>query len=182
VADLMTLAQVFGRADLADRTVAYVGDANNVWRSLATAAALCGMSTRIAAPEGYGPTDDDLALIDRLGGTLQVTTDPREAVAGADAVYTDVWTSMGQEDESAGRRAAFTGYTVDDTLLSAAADDAVVLHCLPAHRGDEITAAVIDGPRSLVWRQAENRMHAMRGVLAWVRGGGTGRGDGGSVR
>ncbi|HXQ58707.1 MAG TPA: ornithine carbamoyltransferase [Acidimicrobiales bacterium] len=168
LADLLTLRQVFG--DLGGRTLAYVGDANNVWRSLALGAAMIGMAFRTAAPDGYGPDADDLARVARLGGDVEVTEDPAEAVAGADAVYTDVWTSMGQEEEATLRRKAFSGFTVDDDLLSAAAPDAVVLHCLPAHRGEEISASVIDGPRSRVWQQAANRMHAMRGLLTWILG------------
>ena len=157
---------------MARRTLAYVGDANNVWRSLAVAASMAGMATRVATPDGYGPTDDDVALVRSYGGELTVTTDPGEAVAGADAVYTDVWTSMGQEAESTARSSAFSGYKVDGALVARAAPEAVVLHCLPAHRGQEISAEVIDGPQSVVWQQAANRMHAMRGLLAWVRGAG----------
>jgi ornithine carbamoyltransferase len=170
LADLLTLRQVFGPGSLADRTVAYVGDANNVWRSLALVAAMAGVATRVASPVGYGPSDEDVALVASFGGELVVTTDPVEAVSGADAVYTDVWTSMGQESESAARQAAFAGFMVDEALVSRAAEDAVVMHCLPAHRGEENSAGVIDGPRSVVWQQAANRMHAMRGLLAWVRG------------
>ncbi|HEY7946384.1 MAG TPA: ornithine carbamoyltransferase, partial [Acidimicrobiales bacterium] len=165
--------QVFG--DLGGRTLAYVGDANNVWRSLALATAMVGMAFRTAAPDGYGPEADDLARVARLGGDVEVTTDPAEAVAGADAVYTDVWTSMGQEEESTLRRKAFSGYTVDDDLMARAAPDAIALHCLPAHRGEEISASVVDGPRSRVWQQAANRMHAMRGLLAWTLGQGLAR-------
>jgi ornithine carbamoyltransferase len=170
VADLLTLGDVFGPGSLADVAVAYVGDANNVWRSFAIAASMCGMATRIASPVGHGPTPAEVELVRSFGGVVDVTTDPAEAADGVDAVYTDVWTSMGQEEERAARLAAFAGYTVDEELLSRAADRAVVLHCLPAHRGEEITAGVVDGPRSVVWMQARNRMHAMRGVLAWVRG------------
>ena len=101
---------------------------------------------------------------------MGVTTEPGEAVAGADAVYTDVWTSMGREEETVARLAAFEGFTIDDALLTGASPEAVVLHCLPAHRGQEISAEVVDGPRSVVWQQATNRLHAMRGLLAWVRG------------
>ncbi len=168
IADLLTLRQVFG--DPGGRTLAYVGDANNVWRSLALGAAMVGMAFRTASPDGYGPDADDLARVTRLGGDVELTDDPAEAVAGADAVYTDVWTSMGQEEEAALRRKAFAGFTVDDDLLARAAPGAVVLHCLPAHRGEEISAAVIDGPRSRVWLQAANRMHAMRGLLGWLMG------------
>jgi ornithine carbamoyltransferase len=168
LADLLTMRQVFG--DLGGRTLAYVGDANNVWRSLALGAAMLDMSFRTAAPDGYAPDADDLARVARLGGDIEITTDPVEAVAGADAIYTDVWTSMGQEEESVLRRKAFSGFTIDDDLLAHAAPDAIVLHCLPAHRGEEIAASVIDGPRSHVWQQATNRMHAMRGLLTWILG------------
>ncbi|MGA2521535.1 MAG: ornithine carbamoyltransferase [Acidimicrobiales bacterium] len=172
LADLLTLRQVYGEVE--GLTVAYIGDANNVWRSLALAAAMTGVRLRTASPEGYGPDTDDLARVARLGGDVEVTTDPAEAAAGADALYTDVWTSMGQEQEAALRRAAFAGFTVDDALVATAAPDAVVLHCLPAHRGEEISASVLDGPRSVVWRQAANRLHAMRGLLAWLLGPGQG--------
>ena len=175
LADLLTLRQCFGPA-VADRPVAYIGDANNVWRSLALAAALAGIPTRVASPDGYGPTDDDVALVRGLGGDLLVTDDPAEAADGAAALYTDVWTSMGQEAERAERLAAFAGFCVDRALLARAAPDAVVLHCLPAHRGEEIAADVVDGPRSVVWQQATNRMHAMRGLLAWVTADGPGSG------
>ena len=168
VADVLTLQQVFG--DVAGRTVAYVGDANNVWRSLAQAAAMTGMRLRTASPEGYGPDADDLARVARLGGDVELTTEPDEAVAGADAVYTDVWTSMGSEDEAELRRKAFAGFTVDEELVARAAPHAVVLHCLPAHRGEEITPGVLEGSHSVVWRQAANRMAAMCGLLGWLLG------------
>ncbi|MGD0380224.1 MAG: ornithine carbamoyltransferase [Acidimicrobiales bacterium] len=172
LADLLTLRQVFG--DVEGRTVAYIGDANNVWRSLALAAAMTGIRVRTASPEGYEPDADDLARVARLGGEVEVTSDPMEAATGADALYTDVWTSMGQEDEEELRRKAFAGFTIDDDMVACAAPDAVVLHCLPAHRGEEITAAVLEGPRSVVWRQAANRMHAVRGLLGWLLGPGGG--------
>jgi ornithine carbamoyltransferase len=168
LADLLTLRQEWG--SLAGRTVAYIGDANNVWRSLALGCALSGVRIRIAAPEGYGPSIEDRRAVEAAGGDLTVTADPAEAAEGADALYTDVWASMGQEDELAERRRAFTGFTIDDDLVGWAAAGAVVLHCLPAHRGEEISASTLDGPRSRVWRQAANRMHAMRGVLAWLGG------------
>jgi len=170
LADLLTLRQVFGEVE--GRTVAYIGDANNVWRSLALAAAMTGIRIRTASPEGYEPDADDLARVTRLGGDIEVTTDPAEAATGADALYTDVWTSMGQEEEQELRRKAFAGFTIDEDLVGRAAPDAVVLHCLPAHRGEEISGAVLDGPRSVVWRQAANRMHAVRGLLAWILGPG----------
>ncbi|HUC36657.1 MAG TPA: ornithine carbamoyltransferase [Acidimicrobiales bacterium] len=172
LADLLTMRQVFG--DLGGRTIAYVGDANNVWRSLALGAAMTGVRVRTASPDGYGPDADDVERVVRLGGDIEVTDEPAEAAAGADVLYTDVWTSMGQEEEAEMRRKAFVGFAIDDELLGRASPDAIVLHCLPAHRGEEITASVIDGPRSRVWQQAENRMHAMRGLLAWVAGA-TGR-------
>ena len=168
IADLLTIRERFG--DLSGRTLAYVGDANNVWCSLALAAAMVGMRTRVASPDGYGPGPGALARIGRLGGEIEVTTDPVAAVTGADVVYTDVWTSMGQEDEAAERRRAFRGYCIDEPLVAAAAADAIVLHCLPAHRGEEISAAVLEGPRNAVWRQVANRELAMRGVLAWLLG------------
>ena len=177
LADLLTLRQLLG--ELGGRTIAYVGDANNVWRSLAKGAAMTGMCLRTASPDGYGPDPEDLSLLARLGGDGDVTDDPVEAVAGADAIYTDVWTSMGQEEEAALRRKAFAGYGVDSRLLEAAAPGAVVMHCLPAHRGEEISHDVLEGPTSVVWRQAANRANAMRGLLAWLlRAAGPGDDDG----
>ena len=172
LADLLTLRQVFGNVE--GRTVAYIGDANNVWRSLAVAGAMTGIRIRTASPEGYEPDADDLARVARLGGEIEVTSDPMEAATGADALYTDVWTSMGQEEEQELRRKAFAGFTIDDDMVGRAAPDAVVLHCLPAHRGEEITAAVFEGPRSVVWRQAANRAHAVRGLLGWLLAPGRG--------
>ncbi len=168
LADLLTLRQVFGSKGARARPLAYIGDANNVWRSLAIAASMAGIPTRIASPDGYGPTPEDLKLIASFGGSIETTADPGAAASGAGALYTDVWTSMGQEDERAERMAAFAGFQIDEALLDVAAPDAVVMHCLPAHRGEEISAGVVDGPRSVVWRQAANRMHAMRGLLAWL--------------
>ena len=157
LADLLTMRQRFG--SLEGRTVAYVGDGNNVCRSLMAGAALAGMRMRVATPPGYEPPAD---------GVTDLTTDPAEAVDGADAVYTDVWASMGQEDEAAQRQADFAGFTVDDGLMARAAPSALFLHCLPAHRGEEVAASVIDGPQSAVWQQAANRMHAQRGLLVWL--------------
>jgi ornithine carbamoyltransferase len=175
IADLLTLADVAGSvAALADRSIAYVGDANNVCLSLAKAAVMVGMSVRVAAPQGYEFDEathrsiDDLAVTAGRGGTLRTYRDPADAAKGADALYTDVWTSMGQEAERSRRMAAFAGYCVDEALLSVAASDAVVLHCLPAHRGEEIAATVVDGPQSVVWKQAAHRETAMRGILSWL--------------
>lgn len=172
LADLLTLRREFG--ELAGRVVAYVGDANNVARSLALAGAMAGMAVRVAAPPGHTFADADRTRIESVaaahGGALVVTDDPHRAVNGADAVYTDVWTSMGQEDEAEQRRADFAGFTVDGRLMAEARHGAIFLHCLPAHRGEEVTADVVDGPRSRVWVQAANRMHAARGLLAWLVG------------
>jgi ornithine carbamoyltransferase len=154
LADLLTVRQLLGR--LEGVKIAFIGEGNNVSRSLAEACALAGADFAIASPKGY-----------ELGGTGQVT-DPAEAVEGADIVYTDVWVSMGGE-ESAERREAFEPYQVDEALM-ALAPNARFLHCLPARRGEEVTAAVIDGPRSAVWRQAENRMHTARGAMLWMLG------------
>jgi ornithine carbamoyltransferase len=148
--------------------LAYVGDANNVCRSLAIGAAMAGMKVRVAAPPGHDLTSGDLERIRAAGGGIEATHRPEEAVEGADVVYTDVWTSMGQEDEAAERRRRFEGFTVDGRLMAAAGPDAVFLHCLPAHRGEEVTADVLESQQSLVWQQAENRMHAARGLLWWL--------------
>ena len=166
LADLLTIRRELG--ELEGRTVAYVGDANNVARSLALGAGLTGMRFHIASPPGYGFDDADLDRI-RTSGLEPVIADRAEdAVAGADVVYTDVWTSMGQEDETDQRLRAFAGFQVDERLMSVARPGAVFLHCLPAHRGEEVAAAVVDGSRSRVWAQAANRMNAARGLLVWL--------------
>lgn len=169
LADVLTLRQHYG--DLDGRRVAYVGDFNNVARSLGIACAMSNASYVVACPPDFAPTDDDLDRIASLGGTVDVATRPQEAVAGADAIYTDVWTSMGQEEEAAQRRRAFEGFTVDTSLMEHAGEKAVFLHCLPAHRGEEVTDEVVESERSLVWQQAHNRMHAVRGLLLWMFGG-----------
>jgi ornithine carbamoyltransferase len=164
VADFLTLRELLGTLD--GRRLAYIGDGNNVTASLAYAAALSGVELAVASPPGYELDDLTVERARNLGGSIELGHDPYDAVAGADAVYTDVWTSMGQEDEAAARRAAFAGFTVDDEMLRCAHEGAWFLHCLPAHRGEEVAASVIDGPRSAVWQQAANRMHAARAVLA----------------
>ena len=164
LADFLTLRELFG--DIEGRRLVFVGDGNNVAASLAFAAALSGVELTVASPSGYELDDDTVERARNLGGTIELTGDPYEAVQGADAVYTDVWTSMGQEEESAIRRAAFEGYTVDEALMKEAGDQAWFFHCLPAHRGEEVSAEVIDGPRSVVWQQAANRMDAARALLA----------------
>ena len=166
LADLLTMEQRFGH--LAGLTVAWVGDGNNVCRSLLLAASIAGIDVRVACPPGFEPDPGAVDLARARGITVTVTGDVVEAVQGADVVSTDVWTSMGQEDESADRRRAFVGFTVDEAVMAAASPSAVFLHCLPAHRGDEVAAGVIDGPQSLVWPQAANRMHAFRGLLLWL--------------
>ncbi len=167
LADVMTLEEAFG--ELRGVRVAFVGDGNNVCHSLAQAAGHTGFDLVVAAPEGYRP---DPAIIDAAranaesaGGSIEIVTDPAEAVRGADAVYTDVWASMGREHEREERRRIFAGYTVDAAMMAAASPRAIFLHCLPAHRGDEVTDEVIDGPASRVWDQAENRLHTEQALL-----------------
>jgi len=157
LADLLTVKQLIGR--LEGTKIAFIGEGNNVSRSLAEACALVGAEFSIASPEGYG-----------LGNAPDVrqVSDPEEAVEGADIVYTDVWVSMGGEDSDE-RREAFESYQVNEALMARAAD-AWFLHCLPARRGEEVTAPVIDGRRSGVWKQAENRMHTARGAMLWMLG------------
>ena len=167
LADLLTIRQEFGA--LEGRSVAYVGDANNVAFSLALGAALVGMEFRIASPVGYGFDEADLARIRAVGEPL-VYDSPITAVSGADAVYTDAWTSMGQEAEASERARDFEGFQVDEKMMESAADESIFLHCLPAHRGEEVTDAVLDGPSSRIWLQAANRMHAARGLLVWLLG------------
>jgi ornithine carbamoyltransferase len=168
VADLLTMADEFG--DLNGRTLAYVGDGNNMCRSLALAATLAGMQVRVASPPGHALSEVDVDRIAALGVAPELFDRPDDAVAGVDVVYTDVWTSMGQETEAAARRTAFEGYMVDDRLMALAAERSIFLHCLPAHRGEEVSHEVLEGDRSRVWRQAENRMHAARGAVAWILG------------
>jgi ornithine carbamoyltransferase len=168
LADMLTLRQLWG--DLAGRTVAYVGDGNNVCRSLVLAAVMSGAQARVAAPAGFVLPADVVERAGSLGGVVTVANSPEEAVDGADAVYTDVWASMGQEGDTDRRRRAFAGYTVDERLMARAAPGASFLHCLPAHRGEEVSAGVLDSPASVVWQQAENRMHAMRGLLLFLLG------------
>jgi ornithine carbamoyltransferase len=166
LADILTLHEHWGSVD--GRRLAFVGDGNNTASSLAYAAALSGLELVVASPPGYELPDTVVEGARNLGGVVELISEPTDAVDGADAVYTDVWTSMGQEAERDARRAAFARYQVDATLMKAARPDAVVLHCLPAHRGEEIAADVIDGPQSLVWPQAANRMDALRALLVGI--------------
>jgi ornithine carbamoyltransferase len=159
LADLLTLRERFGELD--GLRLAYVGDGNNVARSLAILGRIAGMEVVIASPEGY-----------RIeGGLAELTDDPRAAASGADAIYTDVWVSMGDEAEAARRRGDLVPYQVNDELLAAASDRAIALHCLPAHPGEEITAEVLYGERSAVWDQAENRLHVQKALLERLIGG-----------
>lgn len=167
LADVLTLRQHLG--DVQDLTVAWVGDGNNVARSLALAVVRLGGRMRLASPAGFTL---DAASFDRIRaagpGQLEVFDRPEGAVSGADAVATDVWTSMGQEDRAEERRRGFAGWTVTTAMLEAAADEAILLHCLPAHRDEEVAADALDGPRSRVWQQAANRMHVARGLFLWL--------------
>jgi ornithine carbamoyltransferase len=172
LADLLTVRE--HRGALAGQTLAYIGDGNNVAHSLLLSGAKSGMTIRVATPHGFEPIPqvvrraEDIAS--ECGGAILITNDPDEAARGADALYTDVWASMGQEAEAMERRLMFQGYRIDQDLLSLAADDAIVLHCLPAHRGEEITDEVLDGPHSVVWDQAENRLHTQKALLLWLLG------------
>ncbi len=166
--DLFTLQEHFG--SLAGRHLAYIGDGNNVARSLAAACARLDVRFTIAAPSRY---QVDPAFLEQVGeeepsAQIEQTDDPLAAVAAADAIYTDVWTSMGQEAEQEARRAAFRDYQVNDDLMRHAPSQAVFLHCLPAHRGEEVTDSVLDGPQSLAFQQAENRMHLQKGLVDWL--------------
>ncbi len=166
LADLLTIRAEFGQ--LHDLTIAWVGDANNVARSMALGAMLVGAHFRIAHPDGYGfgaKTSADLA---KAGCVPLVTSDPVTAVAGADVVVTDAWYSMGQEADAAKRRPAFAHHRVTEQLIEGASPHAIFLHCLPAHRGEEATDGVLDGPRSRIWPEARNRMHSARGLLAFL--------------
>ena len=174
LADLFTVWERFGAVE--GVRYAWIGDGNNMANSWCNAAGLLGLDLVLACPAGFDPHPDVLASARaaqaRLGrGSIRQVRDPAEAAGGADVVSTDVWASMGQEAEAAARRVAFAGYLVDEKLLAAAAPRAIVLHCLPAHRGEEIAASVIDGPRSAVWQQAENRLHVQKAVLELFLGG-----------
>jgi ornithine carbamoyltransferase len=170
LADLLTVKEK--RARLEGVTLAYVGDGNNVAHSLLLGGAKCGMHVRVATPAGLEPIPQVVHRAEEIaaetGGSVMVTNDPVQAETGADVLYTDVWASMGQEDEAAERGLIFTGYQLDQAAVERAADEVLVLHCLPAHRGQEITDEVIDGPHSMVWDQAENRLHAQKALLLWL--------------
>lgn len=166
LADCLTLTEHCGRLD--GLKVAFVGDGNNVVNSWLNATARLPFSFALACPPGYEPNVDVLAGAQHDGAQVMVTNSVEEAVQGADAVYTDVWTSMGQEKESAPRREAFRDYQVNAAVMALAKKDALFMHCLPAHRGEEVTADVIDGPQSVVLDQAENRLHIQKAVMVWL--------------
>jgi ornithine carbamoyltransferase len=172
LADYFTLYERFG--DLKKVRLAYVGDGNNVMHSLLLAAAQLGSKIRVATPKGYGGNPQILAeafeIAKDTGATLEIMTDPRKAVRGADAIYTDAWVSMGHEDETAERSRIFPTYQVNDKLMACAPSHALFMHCLPAHRNEEVTDAVIDSTRSIVFDQAENRMHAQKAILMLLMG------------
>ncbi len=168
LADVMTIQEQFGE-DLSGRKVAWIGDGNNMANSWLNAAYRFGLELRLACPAGYEP---DPAIFERAraGANVRLTHDPMEAAAGAEVVNTDVWASMGQEAEAEARRVAFTGYHVDRALMARAAPDAVFLHCLPAHRGEEVADEVIEGPQSRVFDEAENRLHVQKAIMARLMG------------
>jgi ornithine carbamoyltransferase len=169
MADLLTMRENLG-PDLARLKVAWIGDGNNMAHSWLNAAYRFGFELRLACPEGYRP---DAAILERARAEASVvlTDDPREAADGADVINTDVWASMGQEEEAEERARAFAGYCVDERLMGLAADRAIFLHCLPAHRGEEVTDEVLEGPRSRVFDQAENRLHVQKAIMARLMGG-----------
>ena len=167
LADLLTVRENLGGWD--GKVVAWVGDGNNMANSWINAAGSLGFELRLACPVGYDP-DPAILARNQARARITVTRDPKEAVSGADVVNTDVWASMGQEEEQAERVRAFRGYTVDDALMARAAGDAIFLHCLPAHRGEEVSESVFEGPRSRVFDQAENRLHAQKALMATLMG------------
>jgi ornithine carbamoyltransferase len=170
LADLQTIRE--HRGGLAGLTLTYLGDGNNMAHSLLLAGAIAGMHVRVAAPSGFEPLESVVAraggLAAESGGSVAVTNDPAAAAADADVLYTDVWASMGQEDEAVSRIEVFRPYAIDDRIVAAASPKVVVMHCLPAHRGEEIAASVIDGPASIVFDQAENRLHAQKALLSFL--------------
>ncbi len=166
LADVMTIRKRFGR--LEGLKVVYLGDGNNVCASLMVACAKLGMEFVAATPADYRPEEEAIRIAREAGGTVELVDDPRAAVAGADVLYTDVWTSMGQEEEREQRLQDLAGFGIDSGLVKLASDEAIVLHCLPAHYGEEIAEDVLYGPRSAVWDQAENRLHAQKALMALV--------------
>lgn len=168
LADVLTMEEHVG--PVSTLTVAWIGDYNNVARSLAEAVCLLGGTMSFGCPDGFNASDAELKRLQSLGGAVRQSSDPLNAVTGADVVHTDTWISMGQEDESAARRAVFAAYCVTQDVMNHAADGAKFMHCMPAHRGEEVSADVFDGPQSLVIQQGHHRLTAARGAIAWVIG------------
>jgi ornithine carbamoyltransferase len=168
LADLMTVKERFG--DIKGRTVAWIGDGNNVCNSWVLAAPLTGIDLRIAAPQGYGPAEEILAAARARGGTIRLTDSLADAARGAEVLYTDVWVSMGDEKERTSRMERLKSYSITQHLLEIAAPQAIVMHCLPAHRGEEIADAVMESPQSAIWDQAENRLHTQKALLVELLG------------
>ena len=172
LADFLTIKENFGKLD--GLTLSYIGDGNNVSNSLMICGALLGVNVRVASPKGFEPKSlvvQQARALATLGSSIQILNDPYEAVQGSNAIYTDVWASMGQEQEQQHRRVAFSKFSVDETLLSEADSEAIVLHCLPAHRGEEISDELIEGFSSRIFDQAENRLHVQQALLAALLGG-----------
>jgi ornithine carbamoyltransferase len=173
--DLFTIEEM--RGSYRDATIVYIGDGNNMANSWIRAALLLGLNLRLSCPKGYRPLDELLEEIRSGSHAISLVEDPREAAEGADVLYTDVWVSMGQEEEREEKEKAFEGYQINKGILSKAKDDCLVMHCLPAHRGEEITGEVIDGPQSVVFDQAENRLHVQKAILEMlIKGDGSKRG------
>jgi ornithine carbamoyltransferase len=170
MADLQTIQENFDVDDVSGLKISWVGDGNNMANSWINAAYRLGFEIRLACPEGYQP-DPEILERARAATSVVLTTDPKEAVEGAHVVNTDVWTSMGQEEETEARKKAFAGYYVDDSLMSRASSDAIFLHCLPAHRGEEVSDEVIEGKQSRVFDEAENRLHVQKAIMATLMGG-----------
>ncbi len=172
LADFMTVQECFG--GLKGKTLAYIGDGNNVAHSLMLCGSLLGVNIRIAIPKGFEPSKSILnkaTCLSNFGSRIELTNNPIDAANGADVLYTDVWASMGQEDEKHKREEAFKGFSIDESLLSNANEEAIVLHCLPAHRGQEISATTMEGSQSRIFDQAENRLHVQQALLAALLGG-----------
>jgi ornithine carbamoyltransferase len=168
IADLMTIHEHFGRID--DIKLAWIGDGNNVCNSLVLASGLAGYQISVASPEGYQPADDIIKKARLAGGKVQVVSDPEEAVRDAQVVATDTWVSMGEESDKTNRLKTFTGYTITVDLMKKASQDAIFMHCLPAHRGQEVTDEIIEGKQSVVFDEAENRLHAQKALLVKMLG------------
>ena len=169
LADIMTMRENFGN-DLEDLTIAWIGDGNNVCNSLMLSSALTGFRVNVASPPAYRPKEKYVKLAEKAGAEVKILDNPLDAVGDADVIYTDTWISMGRENEKEARINAFKGYRVDGSLLADCDSNSILFHCLPAHRGEEISDDVIDGPRSRVWDQAENRLHAQKALLAKLLG------------